>query len=62
MPNITVGAKARHAAFHAVIHRADGTIEDLGMIAYYHCNPIRRWVVNAAIFLKRKLNDCSNPK
>lgn len=60
MPNVKVGANARHAELHAVITRADGTVEDLGMISYYHRNPIRRWIVNAAIFLKRKFNDCSN--
>ncbi len=27
----------------AVVTRADGTVEDLGVIAYYHRNPLRRW-------------------
>lgn len=28
----------------AVVTRADGTIEDLGIIAYYHKNPIKRLI------------------
>jgi hypothetical protein len=28
----------------AVVIRADGTREDLGVIAYYHKNPIRRLI------------------
>jgi hypothetical protein len=30
------------ASIHAVITRADGTVEDLGVIAYHHKNPLRR--------------------
>jgi len=35
--------KAKEARFSAVVTRADGTIEDLGEIAYWHKNPLRRW-------------------
>lgn len=35
--------KAESAEFRAVITRADGTVEDLGTIAYWHRNPFRRW-------------------
>lgn len=28
----------------AVITRADGRVEHLGTIAYYHRNPVRRWL------------------
>lgn len=34
------------AEVSAVVIRADGTREDLGKIAYYHKNPVRRWFVN----------------
>lgn len=27
----------------AVIYRADGSVEQLGLIAYYSRNPIKRW-------------------
>lgn len=36
------GASA--ATISATIKRADGTIEELGVIAYWHQNPLRRWV------------------
>lgn len=29
----------------AVVTRADGTVEDLGVIAYWHRNPFKRWWV-----------------
>jgi hypothetical protein len=35
-------AGAREASIAAVVIRADGTKEDLGVIAYYHKNPLRR--------------------
>lgn len=31
------------AEVSAVVIRADGTREDLGVISYYHKNPIKRW-------------------
>lgn len=47
--------KARSAEFRAVITRADGTVEDLGAIAYWHRNPLRRWGWNIArLFLNLK--------
>lgn len=27
----------------AVVTRADGTVEDLGIVAYWHKNPLKRW-------------------
>lgn len=36
------GRKTKHAAIRAVVHRADGTVEDHGLISYYHRNPLRR--------------------
>jgi hypothetical protein len=35
-----VGVKS--VSFEGVIQRADGTVEDLGTIAYWHSNPLRR--------------------
>ena len=32
------------ASVHAVITRADGTVENLGLVSYYSRNPFRRWV------------------
>lgn len=49
---ILAHSKARSAEFRAVVTRADGTVEDLGAIAYWHKNPLKRWAW--AIFLKLK--------
>jgi hypothetical protein len=35
--------KAKSAEFRAVVTRADGSVEDLGVIAYWHKNPFKRW-------------------
>lgn len=37
-------AKAREASIEATITRADGTVEHLGVISYWHRNPlVRAW-------------------
>lgn len=36
--------KPKESTLSAVKTRADGTVEDLGVIAYYHRNPLRRWL------------------
>lgn len=56
MSNLTVAhAKAQRASVHAVITRADGRVQNLGIIAYYHRNPVWRWIVNALISTRRRL-------
>ncbi len=42
MTGMQVSSDAREASIEAVIIRADGSREDLGVIAYYHRNPLRR--------------------
>lgn len=44
-------AGVRSQSIEAVITRADGTVENLGTIAYYHRNPLRRlaWRVGRMI-------------
>lgn len=37
----------------AVITRADGTIEDLGVVDYWHSNPIKRFMWNLKKFFWR---------
>lgn len=58
MTGLSIGlaqAKARKATLHAVVTRADGSTKNLGMIAFYHRNPIWRWIVNAFITVKRRV-------
>lgn len=43
---------ARQVTFEARVIRADGTVEELGVIAYYHANPLKRW----AWHIRRKFN------
>lgn len=33
------------AEVSAVVTRADGTVQDLGIVSYWHKNPFRRWWV-----------------
>jgi hypothetical protein len=53
---ILTNTNAKSATFHAVVTRADGTVEDLGLIAYWHKNPVIRWTVNVWIALRRAVN------
>ena len=43
MTTMQVRGRAREASISAVITRADGRVENLGQISYWHRNPIRRW-------------------
>lgn len=42
MTGMDAAAKPREVSMHAVVIRADGTREDLGTIAFWHKNPLRR--------------------
>ena len=42
----------RQTSIRAVITRADGTVEDLGMISYWHKNPLRRLAYRIGRFFK----------
>lgn len=39
---IAAKGEAREASIAIVITRADGTVEDLGVVSYWHRNPIKR--------------------
>jgi hypothetical protein len=39
---ITSEAQVKQMEISAIITRADGTIEDLGTIQYWHKNPLKR--------------------
>ena len=42
MAMLRVPSGARESSIEAVITRADGTVERLGQVAYWHKNPLRR--------------------
>lgn len=54
MAGLRVSQQVKNASISAVIIRADGTREDLGVIAYYHKNPLKRLAWRIASLLKGK--------
>lgn len=48
--------RPRQAEISAVITRADGSVEELGVISYWHRNPIRRWAWACRQWFKPNLN------
>lgn len=44
-------SKVEEASIAAVVIRADGTREDLGVVSYFHRNPLKR----LAFWLREKL-------
>lgn len=51
MPDQNAKSGLREATIEAVVIRADGRREDLGVVSYYHKNPLKR----AAWAAKQKL-------
>lgn len=41
---ITTQTKVKEMTLSAIVTRADGTVEDLGAIQYWHVNPIKRFI------------------
>jgi hypothetical protein len=54
MSRFDVRVPARSAAIEAVITRADGTVEHLGTISYWHKNPLRVWAWRLSRALRGK--------
>lgn len=51
---VQANSRVREATISAVVTRADGRIEDLGIIDYYHKNPLRRLAWRLRQMLKGK--------
>lgn len=45
-------SNAEEISIQAVVIRADGTREDLGTIAYWNKNPLKRWAHNVSRFIR----------
>lgn len=43
MATIRTNAPVKRATLSAVVTRKDGTVENLGVVSYYHRNPLKRW-------------------
>lgn len=50
---IRAEGKAREVGIDVVVIRADGTRENLGTVAYWHRNPLRRWAWRISRALRR---------
>ena len=50
--SIIASANIKSAQIEAVITRADGRIERLGVVSYYHRNPLRRLAWHLGRFMK----------
>ena len=46
-------SNVKMADVSAIITRKDGTVENLGVISYYHRNPLRRWAWHTAKAVQR---------
>jgi predicted transcriptional regulator len=46
-------SNAKEIELIAVVTRADGTVEQLGVIDYWHKNPIKRFIWKLKKFLER---------
>lgn len=56
---VEVKTPTKEAFINAVVTRADGTVEDLGTISYYHKNPLKRWWwhLRKAVGLKKEIRN-----
>ena len=55
MTKMVVPANARQASIRATVIRADGRVEHLGVVAFYHRNPLYRWAYRVRRALRRIL-------
>lgn len=59
---MNVRGRAKSSSISATITRADGSIENLGMIAFWHRNPLVRLAGNLLIKFKERINGRSRPE
>lgn len=59
---MNVRGRAKYSSISAVVTRADGTVENLGVIAFWHRNPFLRIAGNLLIKIKELFNGRSRPK
>lgn len=54
MATVQTNVPAREATIEMVVTRADGTVENLGVVSYWHKNPIKRLAWRVKQLLKGK--------
>ena len=50
-----IKSQAREAQLEITVKRADGRIEHLGTVAYWHKNPLKRWLWRLKRLLRRRV-------
>lgn len=53
--SVLTKGQAKSATIHAVVTRANGAVEDLGLVSYWHKNPMKRWFFNCCIWIKERI-------
>jgi hypothetical protein len=53
MSDVTASGQLKQMVVEAVVIRADGTREDLGVISYWHKNPLKRFWFEVKKFFRR---------
>lgn len=56
MSNVSVESGAREATIEMIVTRADGTVENLGVVTYWHRNPLKRLWWRTKKYLGKKLS------
>jgi hypothetical protein len=51
MSGIRTEATVKEQSISAFVTRADGTVENLGVISYYHRNPVKRLLGQLRVWL-----------
>jgi hypothetical protein len=52
--SVATNLKRKEQTVNAVVTRADGTVIDMGVIAYYHRNPLKRLLGQLWVYLNRR--------
>ena len=55
MTKMVVPAGAKSVSIRATVIRADGRVENHGVVAFYHRNPFIRWAYRVRRAIKRML-------
>ena len=54
MSNVSVSVPAKEAIIEMIVTRADGTVENLGVVSYWHRNPLKRLAWRVKKYFKGK--------
>ena len=54
MSTVSADSRAREATIEMVVTRANGTVENLGVVSYWHRNPLKRLAWRVKNYLKGK--------